>query len=217
MASLQSLDGPRIGAASGKAKQLLVLLHGYGADGADLIGLAPHLARAMPDTAFVAPNAPDPCEGGGTGWQWFPLPRGGSDTRAGIARAAELLEQFLAAELNRLGLAGEALGLVGFSQGTMMALQVGLAQDPPPAAIIGFSGALAGAPQPHPAPPPILLIHGDADPMIPPSASLSAAKTLAEAGIPAEWHISAGIGHAIGPDGLELASAFLARHLAKRM
>jgi phospholipase/carboxylesterase len=209
---MSMLDGPRLMPQSGPATHLIVLCHGYGSDGNDLIGLAPHWQKALPHAAFVSPNAPDRCGMAGSGYQWFPLSRlDPQETLRGTEAAAPILNAFLDAELSRLGLTGDRLALVGFSQGTMMALSVGLRRKPAPAAIVGFSGMLAGAETlPHfDAPPPVLLVHGDADQVIPPAALFMSATALGAAGVPVQWHLSKGLGHGIDPFGLGLAQKFL--------
>lgn len=211
--TLPQLDGPRLApAAGGTPRQLVVFLHGYGADGNDLIGLGREWARALPHAAFVSPNAPEPCGMAPMGRQWFDLSLGDmSIIAAGVARAAPPLDAFLDAELTRHNLPPEALALVGFSQGTMMALAVGLARNPSPAAIVGYSGALATV-ETLPAPgtgPAILLVHGDMDEVIPVDAMYMAREMLGQAGLPVEWHVSPGIGHGIDGQGLQLGGAFL--------
>ena len=209
----KTLSGPRLPAARGKATHLVVLCHGYGADGNDLIGLAPHWQRHLPTTAFVAPNAPEPCAGAPTGYQWFPISRmDPTEVRRGVESAVSLLESFIDAELSRLELGPDRLALVGFSQGTMMSLRVGLGRAKKPAAIVGYSGMLAGAESVAPLPvdaPPILLVHGDGDPMIPPEAMFVSATALGKAGACVQWHLSPGIGHSIDPVGLQLGGDFL--------
>ena len=140
------LDGPRLApSAGGQAKQLVVFLHGYGADGNDLIDLGREWARALPHAAFVSPHAPEPCGMAPTGRQWFDLTfRDPNELSNGVAKAGPLVNAFLDAELERMQLSSRALALVGFSQGAMLALAVGLARKPAPAAIVGYSGALAG-------------------------------------------------------------------------
>ncbi len=211
--TLPQLDGPRLApAAGGTPRQLVVFLHGYGADGNDLIGLGREWARALPHAAFVSPNAPEPCGMAPMGRQWFDLSLGDMSIIAeGVARAAPPLAAFLDAELARHNLPPEALALVGFSQGTMMALAVGLARNPSPAAIVGYSGALATV---ETLPPPgsgpaILLVHGDMDEVIPVDAMYMAREMLGQAGLPVEWHVSQGIGHGIDGQGLQLGGAFL--------
>jgi phospholipase/carboxylesterase len=209
--ALRALNGPRLPPSRGKATHLVVLLHGYGADGNDLIGLAPHWQRALPTAAFVAPNAPEPCAGAPMGHQWFAISRIDPHEMAkGVEGAARALDEFLDAELKRLGLAGDRMALVGFSQGTMMALHVGLRRAVPPAAIVGYSGLLAGAPPViGPDAPPILLVHGAADPTIPAGAIFDAAGQLGRAGAAVQWHVSAGVGHAIDETGLLLGGLHL--------
>jgi phospholipase/carboxylesterase len=212
------LDGPRLAPAGGGApRQLVVFLHGYGADGNDLIGLGREWARALPHTAFVSPHAPEPCGMAPMGRQWFDLSLGDMSLIAeGVKRAAPALQAFLDAELSRHGLPPDALALVGFSQGTMMALAVGLSRKPSPAAIVGYSGALATV-ETLPAPgsgPAILLVHGDMDEVIPVDAMLMAREALGQAGLPVEWHVSQGIGHGIDGEGLRLGGEFLKQAFA---
>jgi phospholipase/carboxylesterase len=211
--ALGSLSGPRLPAQRGAATHLVVLLHGYGADGNDLIGLAPHWQRALPTATFVAPNAPEPCAGAPTGYQWFPISRlDPAEMLRGVQSAAEILNAFIDAELARLELGADRLALVGFSQGTMMSLHVGLSRPAKPAVIVGYSGMLPGGesqPALPPDAPPVLLVHGDADPMIPVQALFASATALGRAGAQVQWHISAGVGHGIDPVGLEMGGRFL--------
>jgi phospholipase/carboxylesterase len=209
--ALRPLAGPRLPPARGSATHLVVLLHGYGADGNDLIGLAPHWQRMLPTAAFVAPNAPEPCAGAPMGYQWFPISRlDPHEMRRGVESAAESLNAFLDSELRRLELANDRLALVGFSQGTMMSLHVGLSRPHKPAAIVGFSGMVTGAPPQLGADaPPILLIHGDQDQMIPVPALFEAATLLGRAGATVQWHISSGVGHSIDEQGLALGGLHL--------
>ena len=207
------LSGPRLPPARGKASHLVVLLHGYGADGNDLIGLAPHWQRDMPTVAFAAPNAPEPCAGAPSGYQWFAISRmNPAEMARGVESAASLVNAFLDAELARLELPADRLALVGFSQGTMMSLHVGLARSTKPAAIVGFSGMLPDAERISVLPPdapPILLVHGDADTMIPADAMFSSAAALGRAGAAVQWHLSFGVGHGIDPVGLAIGGDFL--------
>ena len=221
-----ALTGPRIEAKSRQTKQLVVFLHGYGADGNDLIELGKQWRSIMPDSAFVSPNAPDRCAASPSGRQWFPLsasppddPRGAADRWKGAQYARPNIDGFLDAELQRLGLDDSKLALVGFSQGAMMAMHVGLRRKRAPAAIVGFSGLLVGPERLPEArardakgnPPPILLIHGDQDPMIPVDAMFIAAEQLAAAGLPTQYHLSLGVGHGIDGGGLKHAGLFLAK------
>ena len=208
------IDGPRLSPAAGGApRQLVVFLHGYGADGNDLIGLGREWAKMLPHAAFVSPHAPETCGMAPMGRQWFDLTfRQEGELVRGVAKAAPALEAFLDAELKRHNLPPRALALVGFSQGTMMALGVGLKRSPAPAAIVGYSGALAtleALPQDPASAPAILLLHGDMDEVIPLDAMFMAREQLAQAGLAVEWHVAEGIGHGIDPQGLYLGGAFL--------
>ena len=216
--TLPGLDGPRLPpAAGGSAQQLVVFLHGYGADGNDLIGLGREWASLLPHATFVSPNAPEPCAMSPMGRQWFDLSMGDMSIIAeGVKSAAPALNAFLDAELARHSLPARALALVGFSQGTMMALAVGLARNAPPKAIVGYSGALATL-EALPAPgqgPAILLVHGDRDEVIPVDAMHMAREALSQAGHPVEWHVSQGIGHGIDGEGLRLGGNFLRQAFA---
>jgi phospholipase/carboxylesterase len=226
-----ALDGPRIPAAAGRTSQLVVFLHGYGADGNDLIELGRQWRALMPEAAFVSPHAPERSPAAPMGRQWFALsnrspddPAGDSERWQGAVKARAAIDGFLDAELKRLGLDDSKLALVGFSQGAMMALHVGLRRPRAPAAILGFSGLLIGperlseatARDARGAPPPILLIHGDQDPLIPFEATFMAAEALAAASIPTQWHLSLGIGHGIDAEGLRHGELFLAKAFADR-
>ncbi len=232
---MTALDGPRVPAAGGNAQRLVVLVHGFGADGNDLIQLAPFLQQHLPDAAFAAPHAPEACEMAPMGRQWFGLGDYDPTTAARdieatearylgmtdrVAGAAPPLEAFIDAELARHDLDDQHLALVGFSQGTMMSLHVGLRRARPPAAIVGFSGALVGADRlAHEirARPPVLLCHGEADDLVPVAALHLAASGLAAAGIVVDWHVPPGLGHGIDPVGLELAGRFLLEAFADRL
>jgi phospholipase/carboxylesterase len=212
------LDGPRLAPASGTARQLVVFVHGYGADGNDLIALGQVLQPVFPDAAFVSPHAPEDCPANPFGGrQWFALTlRDDREIGAGLAQAGPDLDAFLDAELERHGLGPEALALVGFSQGTMMALHVGLGRAAPPAAIVGYSGVLMALPRAAGAQdfPPVLLVHGKQDEVIPSQALTITRQMLETAGVPVEAHLREGLGHGIDEEGLRLGAGFLARHLA---
>jgi phospholipase/carboxylesterase len=213
------LDGPRLPpAAGGTAQQLVVFLHGYGADGNDLIGLGREWARLLPHAAFVSPHAPEPCGMAPMGRQWFDLTfRDPNEMKRGVTRSGPVLDAFLDAELKRHDLPSRALALVGFSQGTMMGLAVGLKRNPAPAAIVGYSGALAtveALPKDPAAAPAILLVHGDIDQVIPLDAMLLALEQLGAAGLAVEWHVAHGIGHGIDGEGLRLGGEFLKQAFA---
>jgi phospholipase/carboxylesterase len=222
---MAELDGPRIEPRSGEAKQLVVFLHGYGADGNDLIEIGRAWQGRLPDAAFVSPHASRPSGQAPSGREWFPLTfRDPNERWVGVQAAAPVLNAFLDAELARRQLSPAALALVGFSQGTMMALHVGLRRAVAPAAIVGYSGMLVVPDDVEPekftaeikAKPPVLLVHGDQDELIPVQALMHAAQGLASLGIPAEWHISPGIGHGIDQEGLRQGGEFLARHFSGR-
>src|SRR5450432_4128768 len=201
-----TLTGPTLAPANGNATHLVVLVHGYGADGQDLIGLAPHWQRLLPTAAFAAPNAPMRVPGG-PGYQWFPISRiDPHEMQKGVEAAGPVLDAYLDGELARLGLPPERLALVGFSQGTMLSLHLGLRRKA--AAIVGFSGLLPGAP-PAGEMPPVLLTHGDSDTVIPPQAMFLAAAQLGLAGARVQWHLAPGMGHGIDPEGMALAGQFL--------
>ena len=204
-----TLSGPTLPPARGPATHLVVLVHGYGADGQDLIGLANHWREMLPTVAFAAPNAPSRIPGG-PGYQWFPISRiDPHEMQKGVEVAGPVLDSYLDAELARLGLGPERLALAGFSQGTMLSLHVGLRRAVKPAAIVGFSGLLPGPPPSEGDIPPILLTHGDSDTVIPPQAMFLAAAQLGLAGAAVQWHLARGMGHGIDPDGLMMAGLFL--------
>lgn len=220
MSDFFTLDGPGFGpAAGGRARSLVVLLHGLGADGNDLIDLAPLWAESLPTTAFVAPHAPFPCDMAPFGRQWFSLQdRDPHRIRSGVAAAAPILDAFLDATLESHGLDDSALALVGFSQGTMMSLFVAPRRTRAIAGVVGFSGALIGGEdlaQEVRARPPVLLVHGDADPVVPFAAMGAARSALAAAGIEVAAERRPGLAHAIDPHGLGLAGDFLARRLPR--
>ncbi len=215
---MAELSGPRRAAKSGNTKFMVVFLHGYGADGNDLIGLADPLADHLPDTVFHAPNAPQRCTENAMGYQWFPIPwlDGSSEAVAaeGMATAVTLLDDWLDETMAAEGLDAAHTMLVGFSQGTMMALHIAPRRPDPLAGVVGFSGRLL-APEALEAEKqstfPVLLIHGDADEVVPPSSLPEAADALTKAGFETFTHISKGTGHGIAPDGLQLALQFIHR------
>ena len=202
------------------ASGLVIFLHGYGADGADLLGLADPLAPHLPDTAFFAPNAPEPCTGNPFGRQWFPIPwlDGSSEeaARQGLMAAATDLNGYLDALLAAEGLGPEALALVGFSQGAMMSLHVAPRRAQAIAGIVAISGRLL---QPEALAaeavvrPPVLLIHGDQDPVVPFEDMSRAGNALVAAGFDTYGHVMQGTGHGIAPDGLGVALQFLRERL----
>lgn len=218
------IDGPRLQPAAGGApRQLIVFLHGYGADGNDLIEIGRAWQDLLPHAAFVSPHAPEPCGQAMAGRQWFELTfRDPGERWRGVNTAAPGLDHFLDAELARYDLPASALALVGFSQGTMMALHVGLRRSEAPAAIVGYSGlfvlpeeAAEVVAQDIRVRPPILLIHGAEDDLIPAQALFMSSEALASLGLSVEWHLSQGIGHGIDGEGLRHGGEFVARCLTR--
>jgi phospholipase/carboxylesterase len=208
------LSGPsRPPASGGKPRRLVILLHGLGADGNDLIGLAPYWARLLPDTEFLSPNAPFPCDTAAYGYQWFSSQdRSPEAVLGGVRAAAPILDAFIDEALEKRGLGSCDLALVGFSQGTMMSLFVGLRRVEPIAGIVGFSGRLL-APEllatELRSRPPVLLVHGTEDPLVPYSSLAAAEATLKAAGVPVATVTSVGIGHSIDDQGLRRGGLFL--------
>ena len=198
-----------------KATSVVVLLHGYGADGADLLGLADPLSPHLPGTAFHAPDAPEPCANNPMGRQWFPIPWLDGSTedmaRASMAKSIDDLNAFIDEVLAREGVRPERLVLVGFSQGTMMALHLAPRRDKQVAGVVGFSGRLLAPELLHEArvKPPVLLIHGDQDQMVPFAEMGLAGDALVGAGFTVYSHVMKNTGHGISPDGLGVALSFV--------
>jgi phospholipase/carboxylesterase len=206
-----TLSGPMLPPKSGdKAKQLMVLLHGYGADGRDLIGLGGQWRDDYPDMLFVSPDAPWQCGRNPGGFEWFAL----SDRpvedfrREGADLARPVIVNFLIDLWSQTGLTPADTILCGFSQGAMMALHVGLALDAEVRGVVAFSGALIPPAGPW-ARPPVALIHGDLDGVVPVQLSLDAEAALTAGGVDVHLHIEQGTGHGIAPDGLGFATGFL--------
>ena len=216
MSESHAIDGPRVDPASGDAaRQLVVFLHGLGADGHDLISLSAAFAGSLPDAAFVSPHAPFPCDMAPTGRQWFSLQETAMTAMAaGAAAARPSLDAFLDAELTRLGLEDSALALVGFSQGTMMALDCALRRPRPLAAVVGFSGMLI-APELLAreilSRPPVLLLHGTVDFVVPFQAMEAARQGLSAMAVPVEALARPGLAHGIDPQGVSKAVTHLER------
>lgn len=210
-----SLDYQRRGPDS--PDRLVIFLHGYGANGADLVGLADPLMPHLPGTAFVSPDAPERCPGVPGGFQWFPIPwiDGSSEeeSREGMGRAVDDLNAFLDETMAREGVTADRVTLFGFSQGTMMALHVAPRRDEAVAGIVAFSGRLL-APETLAedaiSRPPVLLVHGDRDPVVPVQSLPEAAEALEGAGFERVYaHVMKGTEHGIAPDGLQVALAFM--------
>ena len=213
------ITGPLQPPASGAAPTaLVVLLHGWGADGNDLIGLAPNLAALLPGAQFVSPHAPYSCDENPFGRQWFSLrDRDPAILTRGAVRARTIIDRFLDDELERLGLSDDRLALVGFSQGAMMALYVALRRKRACAAVVGFSGALIGGDTLATelrAKPPVFLAHGDADPMVPFESLATAVAALGAAGLTVSWHAARGVGHGIDSESLSLGTDRLVQALS---
>ncbi|MGH7038939.1 MAG: alpha/beta hydrolase [Stellaceae bacterium] len=214
-----TLSGPSHGpAAGGKPRRLVLLLHGLGADGNDLIGLAPYWSKLLPEAEFLSPNAPFPCDFAPYGYQWYSVQDRSPEAQlAGVRAAAPILDGFIDEVLALRGLAARDLALVGFSQGTVMALFAGLRRAEPVAGIIGFSGRLV-APEllasEVRARPPVLLVHGTEDPMISYQEMAAAETALKTAGITVESLTCPGLGHAIDEQGLTRGGRFLQQALA---
>ncbi len=202
---------------SGDTRSCVVFLHGYGANGADLLGLADPLGEHLPDTLFVAPDAPEACAGSPMGFQWFPIPwiDGSSEEESmeGMDRAVADLNAFLDALMVDEDLLPEQVALVGFSQGTMMSLHVAPRREDPVAGVVGFSGRLLSPDllaDEVQSKMPILLVHGDQDDVVPVQSLPEAAEALDQAGFKEVFaHIMKGTAHGIAPDGLSVALAFL--------
>jgi phospholipase/carboxylesterase len=215
-------------ASGGAATQAVILLHGYGSNGDDLIGLAPYFAQSLPDAAFYSPHAPEPWEGGmGGGRQWFSLmgydpeafrrdPQGMAGLEEtffqGAARSAAILDRYIDRIGRDLGLAAGKIALVGFSQGTMMALHAAPRRTEPLGAVVGFSGAIVGADRlaaDVKSRPPFLLVHGDADPVVPVEELAVVEKALQSARIRYQSHVVPDLQHGIDPGGAAIAVQFL--------
>jgi phospholipase/carboxylesterase len=211
---LMALSGPsRPPVAGGKPRRLVILLHGLGADGNDLIGLQQYWGRLLPEAEFVSQNAPFPCDMAGYGYQWFSVQdRTPAAMLAGVRAAAPILDAYIDEELQKRGLTEADAALVGFSQGTMMSLYVGLRRERPLAGILGYSGRLigpellAGELRSRP---PVLLVHGTEDPLVPFESMAAAETALNAARVPVETLACPGIEHSIDPEGLQRGGLFL--------
>ncbi len=211
---LMALSGPSRSPLSGaKPRKLVILLHGLGADGNDLIGLQQYWGRLLPEAEFISPNAPFPCDMAPYGYQWFSVQdRTPLAMLAGVRAAAPSLDAFIDEELQKRGLGDGDAALVGFSQGTMMSMFVGLRRPTPLAGILGYSGRLI-APELLKSElrsrPPVLLVHGTEDPLVPFESMSDAEAALRQAGVPVVTLACPGVEHAIDPEGLERGGRFL--------
>ena len=213
---MSMLSGPSAApAAGGPPRQLVILLHGVGADGNDLINLSQPLAQALPHARFVAPNAPEPCDMAPMGYQWFSLQDRTPDVMMkGVRHTAPMVDAFIDAELAKDGLADHQLALLGFSQGTMMSLHVAPRRAKPMAGLLCFSGALLSGEllrDEVESKPPVMLIHGDADTVVPVQAMHAAVASLQTADIAVQWMARPGLPHGIDPEGIAAGASFLAK------
>jgi phospholipase/carboxylesterase len=216
----RDLKAGRVEPRSGKVKSAVVFLHGYGADGDDLLGLAESLAPYLPDTLFLAPDGPEECVTNPFGRQWFPIPwldgSAPAEAAQGFARASEDLNAYLDTLLRAEGLSAAQLALFGFSQGSMMAFQVAPRRAEALAGVVAFSGRLLHADTLAAeaiSKPPMLVLHGNTDQIVPFNDMKLAADALVAAGFDTHTHVMKGTGHGISPDGLGTALAFLKDHL----
>ena len=216
------LSGPMLLPKSGAQPTMaVVLLHGYGSDGNDLIGLAPYWQDLLPEALFVAPNAPEPCQMIESGYQWFDVAFDGdrlASRQTGVETARPVLMEFLEAMWAQTGITPESTLLGGFSQGAMMALHTGLSMERPLMGVLAFAGAFLPPPEfgsrVH-AKPPVCLIHGEMDDVVEPARSVEADAALRAGGYDVSYHVSPGTGHSIAPDGLAFATEFIRRVAGK--
>ncbi len=199
-------------AAGGQPKSLVILLHGLGSNGQDLISLSPMWTKKLPYTAFVSPDAPFPCDmvppDYPNSFQWFSLQtRNPQHMEAGASNASPVLERFIHSQINKYGVPPEKTALVGFSQGTMMSLYTALRMQKKLAGILGYSGAMIGGAGEQNIP--VHLIHGEADDVVPLEAYTHAKAALEQAGLPVTGHTSAGLAHSIDEKGINSGGAFL--------
>ena len=218
MNDLPRLCGPEFGPADGgEIFQLVILCHGLGADGNDLIGLAPHFAQVLPNAKFLSPNAPFPCDMSPSGYQWFSLQERTEEAMlAGAQMAHPILDAFIDQQLETHNLSENKLALIGFSQGTMMSLFTAPRREQPVAGVVGYSGRLIGkdlSAREARCHPPIVMINGDQDELVPAELQPIAVEALSAAGIEIEGHIRPGLGHSIDEEGIRIAQDFLRRYL----
>ena len=211
---MSTLEGPIVEPQTGeKPEQLIIFCHGYGADGNDLIGLSSYFQKILPNAIFMSPNAPQKCDLNPLGYQWFDFQSGDPALIwKGVLEAASVLNSFIDEQLEKYNLSDDNLALIGFSQGTMMSLHVGLRRKKPMRALVGFSGKLIGEEllkDDLVSKPPIYLIHGEQDPMVPHQETINAADVLQRHDVEVQKHISPNTPHSIAEDGLKIAIDFL--------
>ena len=215
---LPNLSGPVFGPVNGGTpKQLIILCHGLGADGNDLIGLAPHYAEVLPDAIFISPDAPFRCDMSPFGFQWFSLQdRSEGAMLAGVQKAQIILNAFIDQQLAKYHLAENKLALVGFSQGTMVSIFTAPRRKISVAGVVGYSGRLIGKDlmaQEIRCKPPMVMINGDQDELVPGNLQPAAISTLRDLGVDIEGHMRPGLGHSIDDVGIQIAQDFLRAHL----
>lgn len=214
MTNIAKLSGPEQKPTSGsKAKQLVIMLHGLGADGDDLFGLVPYFAKDLPDAHFICPNAPFKCDMSPYGRQWFSLMvREEKPILEGVQKAEPILNNFIEDKKKELGLEDKDIALLGFSQGTMLSLHTALRREKPLACVLGYSGALVA---PHllkeemKSKPEVCLIHGEADEVVPFDAFNNAMSVLQKQGLAAHGYSQEGLGHGIDPAGMKIGTKFI--------
>ena len=219
MNKLPMISGPeKSPVKGGAARQLVVFLHGWGADGNDLISLAEPWSEVLPHAHFISPHAADVCDANPAGRQWFSFQgRDPDEIAVAAAEASMIINRFLDHHLKRLALSDGQLALVGFSQGAMLAIYIALRRDRPCAGVVGYSGALIGAEtlaDEIRSRPPMLLAHGDADPVVPFASLDAAVQMLGSHDVSVRHHVGQGLGHGIDGPGLELGGEFLAEAFA---
>ena len=203
--------------SSGSVKKIVIFLHGYGADGADLFSLSEPLSEQLPDCFFASPDAPRKCGASPFGYEWFPIPDiDGStipDMMQALASSEKLIIKLIDDYKNRFGLDYSDIILLGFSQGCMISLNIGLRQLNDLGGIVGISGRLlmpeSLEENKKEGYPPVILIHGDADDVVPISLMHDAEKALNKLNVNYSTHVSKNIGHGIAPDGLSKALEFM--------
>ncbi len=218
MNDLPQLSGPEAEPASGgPANQLIIFVHGYGADGNDLFSLSQYFAHVAPDAAFISPNAPYRCAGAPSGYQWYDVwMTDPAERLAAIRSTAAIFDNFITAQLDRRGLTEENLVLIGFSQGTMMSLFAAPRREKAVAGIVGYSGRmesperLAGEIRSKP---PVVMVHGDSDELLAVSDMENAAAALKGCGVEIETHVRPGLGHGIDEEGIRIGLEFVKRVL----
>lgn len=217
MSERVQLFGPELPPMGGGPDSLVVLAHGWRADGDDMLALAQQWAPSLPNTWFMAPNAPIASEELFGSFQWYDLSPENRHTRgAAIREAANILNDFVDQQLAALDLPASRLVMVGFSQGYGVTFDAALRRENAPAALMGYTGSLANRdtlPDEMKAKPPVMLLHGDADPVIPVKALLQSILYLQDLGIDVEWHISHGLGHQIDDPAVLAGGRFLTRIL----